>query len=146
MISMRRTLIGLTILGTASALAWAFLRGEPRSAENREAESAYQAGLAALRRGEFETSYRELDRARALGHDGAKLERAGGLLFASVGRDDEAEPLLTSAWTASNRRDPEVAEALGRIYLKTSRLPEAIALLRKWAEAAPGDPRPARRA
>ena len=54
----------------------------------------------------------------------------------------EAEPLLRRALDSSPNPDPDVAEALTRLYLGTFRLGEAAAVLDRWHREVPDDARP----
>src|SRR5206468_90013 len=82
------------------------------------------------------------DRAGALGYPPEAIGRLRGLVLARAGRPEAAEPLLRSAWEHARGPDPEVAEALARIYLETFRLDRAAAVLDRWAREVPADPRP----
>ena len=81
-------------------------------------------------------------RARELGYDWAPLARLRGLLLARANQPSEAEPLLRQAFDGSHKADPEVANALARLYLGTFRLGEAAAILDRWSREVPGDARP----
>jgi tetratricopeptide (TPR) repeat protein len=96
----------------------------------------------ALAQGDLGEVTREMTEARALGYPHADLERLHAICLARVGRYAEAEPILTRLWGAAPRTDPAVAEALARIYLRTYRLRDADAVIRRWIDGVPADGRP----
>ncbi len=61
--------------------------------------------------------------------------------MARTNETTEAETLLRQVIDSTGEPDPEVAEALARIYLGTFRLIEAQEVLDRWARAAPADAR-----
>lgn len=83
-----------------------------------------------------------LERAKEMGHPAPEVDRIWGLVFARAKRYTRAEPLLRSAWDACLGHDPEVAEALARVYLETLQLEPAAEVLRCWARDAPSNPTP----
>ncbi len=88
------------------------------------------------------TTDAELARAQALGYSWQPSNRLLGLLLARTNGTTEAETLLRQAIESAGKPDPEVAEALARIYLGTFRLIEAQEVLERWARGAPDDARP----
>jgi Tfp pilus assembly protein PilF len=114
-----------------------WLRARPSSAEAHALLAEVALGEGDL--GEFQ---REFDEARSLGSPEADLERIRALGLARLGRYAEAEPILVPIWRAAAKSDPAVDEALARIYLKTYRLRQAQAVIRRWIDDAPADGRP----
>jgi Tfp pilus assembly protein PilF len=114
-----------------------WMRARPKSAEAH----ALLAEVA-LSEGDLSRVKREIDAARALGYEDAKLERLRGLWLARLGRYAEAEPILTALYAAPGKSDPAVDEALARIFLKTYRLRRAKTVIDRWIEDAPADGRP----
>ena len=80
----------------------------------------------------------------SFGHPAASLDRLWGLLLAKAGRDDQAFPLLKTAWdvAAGVRVDTEVAEALAKLAMARFDLQLATAVLDRWAREAPWDTKP----
>ena len=62
--------------------------------------------------------------------------------MARANQSSEAEPLLRQALEGSRKFDPEVADALTRIYLSEFRLGRATEVLDRWLRESPGDARP----
>ena len=67
---------------------------------------------------------------------------AAGLLFAARNQKSEAEPFLRWELGNSNKADPEVFDALARIYMETFRLEESAQVLERWMNDDPDDARP----
>jgi tetratricopeptide (TPR) repeat protein len=105
-------------------------------------EAHYYKASIAWARNDFSTTGAELARARSLGYSWLPLNRLRGLLLARTNETTEAETLLRQVIDNAGKPDPEVAEALVRIYLGTFRLIEAQEVLDRWARAAPHDARP----
>jgi tetratricopeptide (TPR) repeat protein len=114
-----------------------WLKASPRSAD-----AHYLAARIAWAGHDPATARRELDRAWTLGYPRESLVGLRGLVLARADRSAEAEPWLREAMEKQRPVDPEVAEALVRIYLGTFRLAEAGAVLDQWAREAPEDARP----
>jgi Flp pilus assembly protein TadD len=114
-----------------------WLRARPSSAEAH----AMMAEVA-LADGDLGEVTRLLNEARSLGYPAAKLERLHAISLARIGRFAEAEPILTRLRDAGGKPDPAVDEALARIYLKSYRLAQAQAVIRRWIRDAPADGRP----
>jgi tetratricopeptide (TPR) repeat protein len=129
----RRTLASGRIDEAASAVdRW--LASSPSSAE-----AHYYKARIAWAQNDFATTDQELARARALGYSWLPLNRLRGLLLARTNQTTEAETILRQVIEGAGTLDPEVAEALSRIYLGTFRLNEAQEVLERWARAAPKD-------
>jgi Flp pilus assembly protein TadD len=114
-----------------------WLRARPSSAEAH----AMMAEVA-LADGDLGEVTRLMNEARSLGYPAAKLERLHAISLARIGRFAEAEPILTRLRDAGGKPDPAVDEALARIYLKSYRLAQAQAVIRRWIRDAPADGRP----
>jgi tetratricopeptide (TPR) repeat protein len=108
----------------------------------QSAEVHYLKARIAWARKDLPAVDRELERARALGYSPGPVARLRGLLLARANQTVKAEPLLRQAFDSGTEPDPEVAEALVRIYLGAFRLAEAGAVLDHWLRAAPQDARP----
>jgi tetratricopeptide (TPR) repeat protein len=106
------------------------------------AEAHFCKAEIAWAQNDFTTTDAELARARALGYSWQHLNRLRGLLLARTHETTEAETLLRQVMQTTQKPDPEVAEALARIYLGTFRLMEAQEVLERWARTAPRDARP----
>jgi Flp pilus assembly protein TadD len=65
-----------------------------------------------------------------------------GLLLARTHQTTQAEPVLQQAMDRPDRVDPDVAEALARIYLGEFRLSRAAGVLDRWTRDWPDDARP----
>jgi tetratricopeptide (TPR) repeat protein len=121
----------------ASKLVEQWLRSSPRSA----AVHYFKAKIAWLQN-DLPTVDDELGYARALGYSWAPLASLRGLLLSRVNKTSEAEPFLRESFDNAQRPDPEVAEALVRVYLGTFRLGDAAAVLDQWTRQLPEDARP----
>jgi tetratricopeptide (TPR) repeat protein len=106
------------------------------------ADAHFFKATVAWARSDFATTEAELARASSLGYSWQPLNRLRGLLLARTSQTTEAETLLRQAIESSRGPDPEVAEALTRLYLGTFRLNEAQEVLERWARTAPHDARP----
>lgn len=96
----------------------------------------------ALADGDLGEVTRRMNEARSMGYPADKLERLHAIALSRIGRFAEAEPILTRLWNAHGATDPAVDEALARVYLKTYRLSQAQAVIRRWIDDAPADGRP----
>jgi predicted Zn-dependent protease len=83
-----------------------------------------------------------MDQAVRRGNDPAPIAPLRAVLLARAGRHQEAEPTLQKAFFEGKTFDPEVAEALSRIYLSSYRLSPASKVLERWIRESPGDYRP----
>jgi Flp pilus assembly protein TadD len=126
---------GRTEAARAPTERW--LRARPRSGEAH----AMRAELA-LADGDLGEVTKQMNEARSLGYPAEKLERLHALALSRIGRFAEAEPILTRLWNSGGTPDPAVDEALARLYLKTYRLAQAQAVIRRWIQDAPADGRP----
>ncbi len=106
------------------------------------AEAHYLKARIAWAQNDLFTAEQELARARAIGYEWAPFVRLSGLLLARAKKTSEAETLLRQALVSSSDPDPEVKNALTRLYLETFQLGEAAALLDQWMHELPHDARP----
>ena len=77
-----------------------------------------------------------------MGHSRTAVDLLLAVIWAGASRFDEAEPVLRRALAQSAEPQPEVAEALAKIYLATFRLSHAAGAIARWMCDAPADPRP----
>jgi tetratricopeptide (TPR) repeat protein len=156
-------LVGLT----AAAGVWAFRRGDPREAEQvrravaegrfaaaeaplkrwldapyRSGEANYYACRIALARGDTGAAQVQHSLAQANGCPRERLVLLNALITAKAGLGAEAEPELRRAFERSAGPDPQLDEALAKVYLETYDLNRAAVVLDRWARDAPGDPKP----
>jgi len=124
-------------LDEASQALGRWLNSSPDSAE-----AHYLKARIAWIQTDFATVDRELALAQTLGYARQAVARLRGLLLARGHQQSDAEPLLWLALDGSHEPDPEVAEALARLYLSSFRLAEAAAVLDRWQREAPDDARP----
>jgi len=106
------------------------------------AEAYYFKARLAWARNDLPTVQQALGKARTLGYPIGQLVELHGLLLARSNKTAEAEPLLRKAAEAARQIDPDVAEALVRIYLGEFRLGRAAEILNRWMRERPGDARP----
>ncbi|HEV3120745.1 MAG TPA: tetratricopeptide repeat protein, partial [Isosphaeraceae bacterium] len=78
----------------------------------------------------------------ALGFPSDQIGRLHAIVLSRVGRYAEAEPILLGALAETREPDPEVEEALARVYLETYRLKQAEQVIRRWMIDAPADATP----
>jgi tetratricopeptide (TPR) repeat protein len=115
-----------------------WLRARPGSDEAHELKA--RVALAADRLPEAAA---EWQRARELGRPLEALDPVRAMLLARQGgHEAEAEPILLTARSNAQETDPQVEEALARIYLATYRFGFALDAIDRWRRAAPGDPKP----
>jgi tetratricopeptide (TPR) repeat protein len=124
-------------LDQASAAVERWLKSAPDSGE-----AHYLKARLAWARGDLGTVNQEIERARALGYPPRGPDRLWGLLLARTNQTGKAEPFLRRAFDEGVGPDPEVAEALARIYLGSFRLADAGAVLDRWVRDRPQDARP----
>jgi tetratricopeptide (TPR) repeat protein len=92
--------------------------------------------------GDLPTVGQELERARTLGYPSHEMVGLYGLFLARANSKSDAEPYLRRAFDTSSKLDPDVAEALARLYLGSFRLAEAALVLDRWLREKPGDALP----
>ena len=105
-------------------------------------EAAYFEGWLALADDRPQDVVKAVDRARALGYDGTRLDCLAAIFQARAKRYDIAEPILEAAYQAHTPPEALVAKELAGIYLSTYRLGPAGAVIERWRTLAPGDPLP----
>jgi tetratricopeptide (TPR) repeat protein len=105
-------------------------------------EAHYLLAQVAIGRQRPQEAIEELARARSLGYPVESVDRLEAIIRAHTGRYAESEPVLRHEMERATAPDPEVAEALARIYLETYRFQAAAAVLEQWIQSAPGDPKP----
>ncbi|QEH34313.1 tetratricopeptide repeat protein [Aquisphaera giovannonii] len=114
---------------------WLDLRPNSAEANFLMARSRFAAGRVAEAR-------RSLDRAEDLGYPARPVYRLKALLLTRAGMFAEAEPILLNLLNESDEPDPELDEALTRVYLETYRLELAAKVIRRWMLDAPKDAKP----
>jgi tetratricopeptide (TPR) repeat protein len=124
-------------LDVASRVLEHWLGNRPQAAE-----AHYLKARLAWARNDLPTVQQGLARARALGYPVGQLVELRGLLLARTNQKAEAEPLLRRAAETARQIDPDVAEALVRIYLGEFRLGRAAEILNRWMRERPDDARP----
>jgi tetratricopeptide (TPR) repeat protein len=105
-------------------------------------EAHYFKARVAWAQDDLPTTDEELALAYTCGYDRSLLDRLRGLFLARANQMSEAEPLLRQAFDSSHEPDPEVAEALARLYLGSFRLGKAAAVIDRWMRESPDDGRP----
>jgi predicted Zn-dependent protease len=124
-------------LDEASAAVDRWLTSSPNSAE-----AHYLKARIAWARRDLGTVQQEIDRAAALGYPPGLMARLTGLFVARTHQAAKAEPLLRRAFDEGRGPDPEVAEALARIYLGSFRMGDARVVLDRWIREVPSDALP----
>lgn len=105
--------------------------------------SAYFRARALFALGRDHECDQALDLALVRGHDALLIDRLRGFLRLREKRYAEAEPLLVGVMSRrAEVADPELDEALARIFLQTYKMDLASRVLAKWRLDAPGDARP----
>jgi Flp pilus assembly protein TadD len=159
--------LGLLCVGVAAYLLWASFatrRSEEAAMERalaagrwREAEALVKRSLGrdpdsprahfllarvALALGRPAEALDEAIRARSLGYPEKETERLRALVQAKVGRFDQAESVLRSLRSETNKPDPEVDEALAKGYIESFQFGLATEVLDRWMREAPGAAKP----
>lgn len=116
--------------------------GRLRRSRPRSAEAAYLAARLAWARKRPDDVLRLLLEARDLGYPDPPMDRLVGLVYAGSGRPEKAEDHLVSSWKGHPGPDPEVADALCRIYFESFRFAPALAVIDRWTRQNPDDLRP----
>jgi tetratricopeptide (TPR) repeat protein len=106
------------------------------------AEAHLLLARTALALGFVDEARRESQRAKELGASRPDLDVFQAIIDAHQGRLPQAEPVLRRAFEEARTPDPQVDEALARVYLRTFQLQRAAAVLDRWARDQPSDPRP----
>ncbi len=106
------------------------------------ADAHYVIARAALALDQANVFRESSRRALASGLGQPRRQLLGALVDAGQGRYQGTETALLEAITAGDGPDPQIDEALARVYLGTFRLRRAEAVLDRWAFEAPADPRP----
>lgn len=137
----RTSVIALSVSATLAAAAFGIAHW--RHKDQQRARTAHLEAIRhALSRADYESATRSIEAARASGLSAADLAGFEAVLLARAGQIDAAEPLLIRALEQSSTPQPEVCEALARIYLQTYRMNEAAIVLNRWARGSPQDPKP----
>ncbi|QDV37762.1 tetratricopeptide repeat protein [Tautonia plasticadhaerens] len=108
----------------------------------RAAEAHFLKARVALGQERPQEAVVELVTARALGYPAAPIDRLEAILRARAGQHAEAVPILRRILEGSEAPDPEVAEALARVYLETYRFRAAADAIDRWIRDAPDDATP----
>jgi len=114
-----------------------WLQARPHSAK-----AHFLKGRVELARGNVPGAAEGLKRAGVLGYPQSQLGLLQALIDAKLGRHAEAEPALRQAFEEARGPDPQLDEALARVYLETFDLVRAAMVLDRFAREAPDDPRP----
>lgn len=107
-----------------------------------DAEAHFLKARVALAKGDMKEVSEEMARARDLRFPRAQLERFDAIVKSQIGRYAEAEPVLVKIFTETTQPDPDVDEALARVYLQTYRLGQAATVLERWMHDSPQDAKP----
>jgi tetratricopeptide (TPR) repeat protein len=159
-------LVGLVVLIASVALAWRPIRvGFAASAARRAvtlgqweqagplldewiqlsadaAEPCFLRARAHYKTGNIAEAARLLDRAQWLGFAERPIYRLRALMLVLQRKFIEAEPILLHLMDESSEPDPEVDEAMTRVFLETYRLDAAARVIERWIRDAPDDARP----
>lgn len=106
------------------------------------AEAHFLKARVALGVGRLSDALAELDRARTLGYIERDVDRQRAFALVLSRRYADAEPILRRLFAGAIRPDPEVDEALSRVFLQTYKLNAAAQVLERWRQDAPHDPTP----
>jgi len=106
------------------------------------ADADYVIARAALALGQGDVFRESSRRALAAGLSQPRRQLLGALVDAGRGRYQGTEPALLAAIAAGEGPDPQIDEALARVYLETFRLRQAEGILDRWAAEAQDDPKP----
>lgn len=115
----------------------AWLKASPRSAEAHLTKA--RAMLALDRVDEFTSS---LKRARELDAPESEVELIMALLKTRQGRYRDAWPVLLREYESRNAPDPQLKEAVARIYLEYFELEKAMTAIDRWIAEAPESAKP----
>jgi predicted Zn-dependent protease len=114
-----------------------WLRAQPESAE-----ANFLLAKVWFHENRLSDALKALDRARHNGYSELPVDRLRGLTLARAGRSTEAVSLLRRAWEAARTPDPELDQALAKVYLETFHLGAAAEVIERWIRDAPADPKP----
>jgi tetratricopeptide (TPR) repeat protein len=106
------------------------------------AEANYLRARAEFAAGRITEARQLVDRAEYLGYPARPVYRLRAILLTRAGMFIEAEPILLNLLNESQEPDPELDEALTRVYLETYRLELAAKVIQRWIADAPKDPKP----
>lgn len=106
------------------------------------AEAHFLKARVALAKGDAREVSDELRLALERGHSREELERLDAIVKVRIGQYADAKPVLERLFEQSQAPDPEVDEALARIYLQTYELTKAQNVIERWIRDAPDDATP----
>lgn len=112
------------------------------SADPKAAEAYYLQARVDLARDHGQEALESMGSAVKLGYAKEALSALRAVMMVRAGKSDEAEAPLAEALHSSDAPQPEVAEALAKIYLATFRIDAARHTVRRWMKDAPDDARP----
>jgi tetratricopeptide (TPR) repeat protein len=104
-------------------------------------EALFLVARGAIGLGMFDQGLAALDRAAALEYSASRIDRERGLALSHLKRHEEAEPILRRLADRPSANDPEVDQALARVYLETFQLRAAGEAIERWIRHAPGEAR-----
>jgi tetratricopeptide (TPR) repeat protein len=114
-----------------------WLRANPN-----DPEAHFLKARVALAKGDAKEISEQLRLAVKLGYSRAEIDRLDAIVKVRLGQYADAKPLLEHLFQTSSKPDPELYEALARIYLQTYELTNAQKVLERWIRDAPNDPTP----
>ena len=157
-------LLGVLLLTAVPLVWWLLVERESRAARRAVASGRYPDAEAAIARwlryapGAIEpillktrmaitenrlTQAVEIFRGiKASRPPGSEAELVGAILGAKIGWISEAEPILSRAFQRAREPDPLLDEALAKVYLESYDFPRAQAVIERWRQDAPDDPKP----
>ena len=112
------------------------------SVDPNAAEAHYLQAKVELARDHGQEALESMGSALKLGYAKEPLTALRAVMMARAGKSDEAEAPLAEALHSSDAPQPEVAEALAKIYLATFRIDAARHTVHRWMKDAPDDARP----
>jgi len=128
-------------LGFASWLMWGSLQSvlaaQSGSAQHaKDAEHRFQTALALYRARKFTEAQQQLEPLQKANPNTFEINELTGLIYAAVGRDEDANPYLAKA-VRINPKLPDARTTLAANLVRLHRLTEAEVHLRKAVELAP---------
>ena len=105
-------------------------------------EPYYLQGKIAVAEDRPKEAMEAIQKAFDLGIDSERIRILQAIILARSGKFEQAEAPLRKAFDAATGPEPDIDEALARVYLGTFRLLNAATVIDRWTKDAPGDARP----
>jgi Tfp pilus assembly protein PilF len=108
----------------------------------RPAEALILKARVAIGRGRPAEAFELLRDAKRYATHDSEVKRLGAILAAKAGQYEQAKPILVQGFEEASEPDPQLDEALAKLYLEQFDMIRAAAVIERWKVDAPSDPKP----